>query len=121
MGITVATRALVHELQSLAERAEEDRVFADIVAGADSLNADLVVWPFADVPFAAVPDVLLTHRRLDDAGEVDRGPARRVLLEAVVPLDDLNVEALTLERLGRVPSELEEQVHDQTRVRRVEN
>ena len=55
---------------------------------------------------------------LDDLGEVHRRAARRVLLEAVVPLDDLHVEALALERLGRQPRQLEQQVDDEAHVRR---
>ena len=40
----------------------------------------------------------LAHRLLDDLGEVQRRAAGRVLLEAVVPLDDLDVEPLALEQ-----------------------
>ena len=117
-GVAVAAVPLVDQLQRLAERAEDDRVLADVVADADGVDADLVRRPLADQPLAAVDELRLPMHLLDDLGELQGRAAGRVLLEAVVPLDDLDVEALALERLGRLPRQLEQHVDDQAHVRR---
>src|SRR5262249_28292860 len=91
-GVAVAGVRPVRQLQRLAQRAENNRVLADVVADADGVDADLVGRPLADQPLAAVAQVGLAHRLLHDAGEVQRRAAGRVLLEAVVPLQDLDVE-----------------------------
>ena len=51
------------------------------------------------------------------ASELQRGAAGRILLEAMMPLDDLDVEALVLERRGRLPDELEQDIDDQAQIR----
>ena len=99
------------------KRAEDDGVFADVVARPNRVHADLVRRPFADQALAAVDELGNVHRLLDDAGKVHGRPARRVLLEPVVPLHDFHVEALALECDGRVLDQLEQQVHDQAHAR----
>ena len=47
-NVSVARVPLVDELQGFAERAEDDGVLADVVAGAQGVHADLARRPFAD-------------------------------------------------------------------------
>ena len=115
-GVAVAAVALVHQFQSLAQRREDDRVLADVVAAANRVNADLVGRTLADDPLAAVDEVPALHF-LNDLREPHRGAAGRVLLEPVVPFHDLRVEALALERFRREVHELEQQVDHEAHVR----
>src|SRR5262249_26534510 len=87
--VAVARLALVDQLQRLAERAEDDGVLAAVVADAERVHADLLPRPLAGQPLAPVPQLPLAQRLLHDPREAQRGPRRRVLLEPVVPLDDL--------------------------------
>ena len=52
-GIAVPAVPLVYEFHRFAERAEDDRVFADVVAGPDGVDADLLRRAFADHAFAS--------------------------------------------------------------------
>jgi D-amino-acid dehydrogenase len=119
--IAVPAVSFVDQFQRLAERREDDRVFAHVVPAADGVDADLAERPFADQPFTAVADGRLSHRLLHDPGEVSRGAGRRVLLVPVVPLDDLDIEPLVGERLGRQLGQLEQQVHHQAHARRIQH
>ena len=68
--IGVACMALVDQFHGLAERAEHDRVFADVVAGADRVHADLLGGPFADQAFTAMLNCeIVPHDLLDDLRE----------------------------------------------------
>src|SRR5262249_3970011 len=86
--IAVARAALVDQLHRLAQGAENDGVFADVVAGADGVNTDLLQRPLADKPLAPVSQFRLAHRFLNDPGELQGRAAGAVLLEAMVALDD---------------------------------
>src|SRR5438046_8767570 len=68
--VAVAGVGAVGQLQRLAERAEDDRVLADVVADADGVDADLMCRAFADESLAAVTQFGLAHGVLDDLGEV---------------------------------------------------
>ena len=81
------------ELERFAEHAEDDRVLARVVAGADGVVADFVARPRAGAAGAAVRVLGDVHRVGDDLAELQRGAARRVFLEAVMAFDDLDVDA----------------------------
>jgi hypothetical protein len=55
------------------------------------VEADLAARPLADEPVSAMREAVRADRPADDLGEPQGGPARGVLLEVVVPLDDLDV------------------------------
>src|SRR5690606_16191862 len=93
---------------------EEDRVVADDVAAAQREHADLVTRPRARLALASVDEAMVLPgdglaRRLRDLGEPQRGPARRVHLQAVVRLDDLDV-VVRAERRDRLLEERGEDV-----------
>ena len=54
MGVAVAVRGGDAELERFAEHAEDDRVLARVVAGADGVVADFVARPLAGAARAAV-------------------------------------------------------------------
>src|SRR5207247_1536659 len=63
----VAALGTVDELEALAEAAEDGRMVADGVAGAQPHDADLVAWPLAHQPLPCEPlrplEVLAARRR----------------------------------------------------------
>src|SRR6266496_949452 len=113
MHISVARVTFMHQFHRLAERAEDDRVLADVVAGPDRVHADLASWPFANLALASMPDRKVSPDVLDDLCEVQRRAAGRILFEAMMPLDDLRIEAVLLKRFRRLPYELEQHVDDE--------
>ena len=84
------------------KQAEDDRVLARVVAGADGVVTDLAVRAFAGPAFAAVAMRRLAHRVGDDLAELQGRAAGGVFLEAMVPLDDLDVDPRRMpgQRLG---------------------
>src|SRR5262245_15325111 len=72
-GVAIAAMSPMRQLQRFAEGAEEDRVFANIVADADGVNADLVWRTFANQSLAAVAEIRLTHRLLYKSSDVQGG------------------------------------------------
>ena len=103
---------LVHELESLTQRAERHRVLADDVPGAEGVDADLLLRALAREPLPAVHGHLVEiapERPGDDLRHAQRGAARRVFLEPVVGLGDLDV-VLVAERPGHGGEELERDV-----------
>ena len=89
----VAVQGAVRQLEALAHQAEDDRVLAGVVAGAEGVQADLAPRALADQAVAAVDEPIRARadRLADDLGQPQRGAARGVLLEVMVPLDDLDV------------------------------
>jgi hypothetical protein len=72
---------------------EVGRVPADLVADPQGVQADLAALPHALVAVAVVHERVprLAGGPQDRLGQPHRGAARGVLLEPVVPLDDLRV------------------------------
>src|SRR5262245_54691531 len=99
----------VYELEPLAQGAEGHRVLADDVPGAQREDADLGPRALARQSLSAVDGDLIEispERGGDDLRHPQRGAARRVLLEAVVRLGDLDV-VVVAERLGHGGEKLE--------------
>src|SRR5205814_60541 len=71
----------------------------------------------ADLPLAAMHELHLAERILNDLGEVQGGAGGGILLEAMMALDDLDVEALVLESERCLTDELVENVDNQAHVR----
>src|SRR5205823_14018098 len=99
--VRVAAVGAVGELEPLAQRPEGDRVLADHVARAEREDADLLPCALAREALPAVDgdraEVAAEGLR-DDFRHPERGAARRVLLEAMVDLGDLDV-VVVAERL----------------------
>src|SRR5262249_19118768 len=97
LGELVAAGGSVAELDALARREEEHGVLANDVAAAQRLHADLPGGPLADRtgPGEAHRPGVLPARLGHDLGEAEGGPARSVLLQAVVELEHLGVPAGT--------------------------
>ena len=93
MGVAVAIAGGDAELERFAEHAEQDRVLARVVAGADGVVADFVSRPRAGATGAAVRCSVISIASADDLAELERGAARRVFFEAVMTLDDFDVDA----------------------------
>ena len=90
----------MRQLQALADQAEDDRVLAGVVAGPQGVQADLAPGSLADLAVPAVDEPVRADRPADDLGQPQRGAAGGILLEVVVPLDDLDVGR---SRPGRAP------------------
>src|SRR5690606_22542447 len=87
----------VGELQPLALAAEVDRVLADHVAAPQGQHPDLARRAWADQALASEAAVLAQIAPEGGGhgfGEPERRPRGRVLLVAVMRLEDLHVEAL---------------------------
>src|SRR5204863_5823328 len=100
----VAALGAVDELEALAEAAEDHRVVADGVAGAQPHHPDLVTRPLAHLARAREPPGALevqAARRRHRAPERERRAARRVLLRVVVQLDDRGLETRLEEACGQ--------------------
>src|SRR2546427_12102418 len=82
--VRVAIVGLVHEPESLTQRAERHRVLADDVPGAEGVDADLLLRALAREPLPAVTGHLAEippERPGDGPRHAQRGAARRVFLE----------------------------------------
>ena len=113
VGEGLAAAGLVCEFHPLAIRGEDDRVIAHHVAAADGVDADLAAGAFADYAFAAVTEDFLQLDLSHVAEDFEQRGGRaagRVLLQAVVHLDDFEVEA-GAEDFGGLAGEPEERVH----------
>ena len=93
LGVAIAIRGGDAELERFAEHAEKDRVLARVVAGADGVVADFVARPRAGPARAAVRVLGDVHRLGHDLAELERRAAGRIFFEAVMALDDLDVDA----------------------------
>ena len=103
MGVAVAVGGADGQLDRFAQQAEDDRVLARVVADAQGVIADLAVRTLARAAPAAVAMFGLAHHAGDDLAELQGRAAGRVFLEAMMPLDDLDVGPgrMVLERAGR--------------------
>src|SRR5262249_5773728 len=93
-GVAIAGVGAVSQFHSLAQRAEDDGMFAGVVADTDRVHADFGSGPFADQAFTAMTQLVLTHGLLHRAGKLKGSAARRILLEAVMTLENLHIKAL---------------------------
>ena len=116
-GEAVAVQGSVGEFDGLAEEAEDDGMLARVVADPEGVDADLAPGPFAGLAAAGRDIFQGADRRIDGLGEPQRRPARGVLLESMVPLDDLDVGPVP-ERLGRLGDEPEKEVDALAEIRR---
>ena len=86
------------EFQSLSLSGEEHGVIANHVAPADCMHADFRSCPLADHALTSMPDIGLirqaSHLR-EDLGEPTGGSAGRILLKAMVGLNDFEVKVRT--------------------------
>jgi hypothetical protein len=80
----------MNQLQRFAQRAEHDGVRDDVVAGAQRVDADLLQRTLAQQALAAVTQLGLAHHFLHDPREVQRRATGYMLLEAMMPLDNLD-------------------------------
>src|SRR5207245_9369636 len=95
-------------------------MLADVVSYPDRMHADLLRGSLADQSLAAMAQRRLAHRFLNEPGQMQGRAAGRILLEAVVPLEDLHVKASAAQRFRRLANELHEEIDRQTHVRRLE-
>ena len=93
-GVAVPAVPLVDSSERLANRRENDGVLADVVAAADRVNADLLRRAFATNPSRPWTKRPLPSRMI--SAKCTAVP-EEVLLEAVMTLDDLDVEPLAPE------------------------
>ena len=85
----------------------------DHIAGADGVHADLRRWTFADQTFATMRDIRFKIQAAllaKDLRETLRRSTRRVLLQTMMRLDDLEIEIFA-EQLTRFSREPEERVN----------
>ena len=73
--VGVAAVALVDQFHGFAQGAEDDGMLADVIAGADGVDADLLGGSLADDAFPAMPHLHGAHGILNDLGEVQGGAA----------------------------------------------
>ena len=106
LGVAVAVAGADGQFERLAENGEKDRVLAGIVAHADGMIADFVVRAFAGTARAAMDVLRLAHLGGDDLAELQRRAAGRVLLEAMVPFQNLHVGVLVGQGLAGHLAEL---------------
>ena len=59
---------------------------------AQGVDPDLPARPFADLAGPSVAELVRVDRPSRDLGQAERGPTRGVLLEMVVPLDDVPID-----------------------------
>src|SRR5437016_519945 len=94
-GEALTALRTMRQLETLAGAEKIDRVIADGVAAAQRDDADFRIGPRAGLALAAEARTAGKRCALrigDDLGEAQRGAARRVALQAVVDLRDLDVE-----------------------------
>ena len=92
LGVAIAVARLNVDFQRFAEEAEDDGVFAGVVAGADGVVADLVFGALSRVTHAAVLLLGDAHFVGDDFAEFECRAAWGIFLEAVVTFDDFGVD-----------------------------
>src|SRR5512139_388853 len=93
-GKGVPARCLVGDLDALTKPSEEDCMLADNVPGTDCLYPDLPLVPLADEPLSRVNGHIVEvppERIGDDLRHLEGRTARRIFLEPVVGLDDLDI------------------------------
>ena len=103
----------MRQFHPLASRRKDDRVIAHHIAATDRVDADLRTRSLAHDAFAPVPqrflELELAHVG-EDFEQRRRRAAGRVFLQAMVHLDDLEIEARP-ENLRRLAREPEKRVH----------
>ena len=103
-SVTVARLAANVHVDRLAKQAEDDRMLAHVVPHADRVVADFVRRPLSRPPLPAMHVRGLSHFLGHDFPEGERGAARSVLFQPVMPFDDLDVDPLRVRTQRRAAS-----------------